>query len=231
MPLAISPAMYGNRAPWASVKLRSPSHSGYVGGTIAATFSAPAVAASTGSPPAATPCRPVSGSTTTNAVSRTRCVIWATSAGVKAGASDPLQPPSGGAPAVAITGRSPCAFGRHAPQAAAGRIRYGCHKLFARRVGRDDRVQQAKLERARCRDVAGAVTLRQAIAQALVFFSGELVAVQDPHRGLGRHDADLGTRPRHRRVGAEVLRVHADVGAAKRLAQNHGYAPDARLSE
>ena len=53
--------------------------------------------------------------------------------------------------------------------------------------------------------------------------------MEDLDRALGSHHRDLGARPGEAQVVAEALRVHHDVGAAERLAQDHAHPGDGGL--
>ena len=59
----------------------------------------------------------------------------------------------------------------------------------------------------------------------------QLAAVDDPDRRPGAHDPELGVRPREHEIGAEVARVHRDVGAAVGLAQHDRQLRHARGGE
>src|SRR3954467_4564803 len=87
-----------------------------------------------------------------------------------------------------------------------------------------DRVDQAHLDGALGGGVAARVLAREPVREAVLraVAGRQLTPVDDLHRRARAHDPDLGAGPRERGIGAEVLRVHRDVRAAERLAQDHG---------
>ena len=91
----------------------------------------------------------------------------------------------------------------------------------ARLIGRDQLVDVAAGGRHPRAQVRLGVALGEVVAGGVGIVGRlELAAVDDPDRGPRRHHADLGVRPREHVVGAQVLGVHRDVGAAERLAQD-----------
>src|SRR5258706_4288816 len=121
MPLAISPLTYAKRVPCTSVKLRSPSHSGYMGASTVVTGRPPAARASVSDRPVASPRRPLAGSATTNTVSRTRSAMPAIESAANAGAVTPVQPATGDVGIAVLT------------SAAAGRMHASTVPTFTRR--------------------------------------------------------------------------------------------------
>src|SRR5438270_737632 len=59
----------------------------------------------------------------------------------------------------------------------------------------------------------------------------QLLAEEDVDRAFGAHDRNLGRRPRHVEVGADVLRAHHAVRASIRLAGDHCQLRHGRLAE
>ena len=59
----------------------------------------------------------------------------------------------------------------------------------------------------------------------------QIAPVDDPDRGTGAHDPELGLGPRQHQVSAEVARVHRDVRAAVGLAQDDRHLRHASRGE
>ena len=123
----------------------------------------------------------------------------------------------------------PCRrFGRSTRFVSARRQRVAQHAARGARL--DHVVDVAALgRRVRVREPGAVVVDQLRAARDRVLRLGQLLAEHDVDGAVGAHHGHLGRRPREVEVGAQVLRAHHVVGAAVRLARDHGQLRHGRL--
>lgn len=91
-------------------------------------------------------------------------------------------------------------------------------------LGRLDEIVDQPLARGDIGVVESLAVLADQLLPPLLYIGGlfEFAAEDDLDGGLRAHDGDLGGRPRHDAISAEVLGAHRDVAAAVGLTEDHG---------